>query len=697
MPRSAAIFALLAAAAAPALAAPPRELAKADYLSRLHGMWLAECVANWTGIKTEGRRSAPPFLTDADWGANPFPEAPGINVNYVLDQNPWWADDDTDIEYVYLDLLTTHAPATHLSPAQIADGWIAHCNSYIWVSNAAARALMSYTGDAGVGLGALPPATAYAQAWVAPSYADQSLMIDAQLTTELFGALAPGMPDVALDMADLPMRTIATGYAMHAAQFYIVLYSLATQVDRSLPPDEQALWLVREARKFIPDSSKSADIIDTVVTDFLANPDKDDWEHTRDLVYQRYQLDTAANGFRYRAWYESSVNLATGTIALLYGGMDLPRTIRIGTLSGWDSDNGPATMGGLLGLIMGYDAVVQSFAAQWPPGGPADRYWIGRTRSNMTDHLPDDPAADDTLTMMAERCMPIVERAILGAGGLADDTRWLLPPGGAGNGLSHAEALTLSPTHREFLRSSNAQFAAGAKTCFSNVPGSPSHWRYGSWYAPLIADDLEHNGRGAEVQPGSQGYFSTQRSAAGPVSPAIQSFTVQYAQPVTVQAVRFIEGDHFHSTAEGDYRGGWFESASILLRINNQWTIVAAAPAQPLDPLRPFQTIDFSLSAPVSNVTGICISGLPGGGPHAGNPNASPFVTCAELDALAPALTPARPSFDRNADTAIDAEDLYAYVAVPTDLNADSLIDAADLAVVRAAIRWREPAMMIHR
>ncbi len=33
-------------------------------------------------------------------------------------------------------------------------------------------------------------------------------MIDAQLTTEIFGLLAPGNPDLALDIAYLPIRTV---------------------------------------------------------------------------------------------------------------------------------------------------------------------------------------------------------------------------------------------------------------------------------------------------------------------------------------------------------------------------------------------------------------------------------------------------------------------------------------------------------
>src|SRR5690606_33184244 len=159
----------------------------------------------------------------------------------------------------------------------------------------------------------------------------------------------PGMPAYALELADLPIRTTASGYSAHAAQFHVALYSLAAVVDRSLLPQQQILWLVDTARRLIPATSRTAAVIDLVLADYLDNDDGDDWERTRDRVAQVFQTDDEANGYRYLEWYESSVNLAGGLIALLYGEGDLARTIQIGTLSGWDSDNGTATMGGLLG------------------------------------------------------------------------------------------------------------------------------------------------------------------------------------------------------------------------------------------------------------------------------------------------------------------------------------------------------------
>ena len=82
-----------------------RELDREDYISRLHGMWLAENIANHTGLTTEGTYKDPPFLTDAAWGTNAGSN--GDLIDFVF-YDPWPADDDTDIEYIYLYLMERH-------------------------------------------------------------------------------------------------------------------------------------------------------------------------------------------------------------------------------------------------------------------------------------------------------------------------------------------------------------------------------------------------------------------------------------------------------------------------------------------------------------------------------------------------------------------------------------------------------------
>jgi hypothetical protein len=591
-----------AGAAILALAAPAvaqRIVDRAGYVDRLRAMWLGECIANWTGLRTEGARQGPPFFTDADWDTTP---PGGQLITFVTNQDPWWADDDTDVEYVDLHLMSGQVGGgVLLSPATLAAGWLLHMNpQYIWVSNRRAWDLM--------GRGVWPPATGM------PAANELFAFIDAQLTTEFFGAICPGMPEEALRYADLPIRTVAFGHAVHASQFYCVLYSLATQVPTSLSGHDKAIWLVREARRWIPDTSKAADIADFVLADFLANPDMNDWERTRDRIYERYQRDATQHGFWYYAWTESSVNFACGVMCLLYGQCDFRRTVQIGTLSGWDSDNCTATMGGLLGLMLGYQGVRDAF-----PGMPiSDRYWIGRTRLNLPDYLPQDPQADDTLTLMAERMMPLVDRAVVDAGGRVDTaaSRWVLPAPVVG------ARVQWNPRVMEEARSANNRVRShnGAVTCRASTPGAPTGlpWQVGSGDPAQFGNGYEFDTRGREDVFERRFFFTSQGGGGAPG--AEQSLEIEYSEPVEVWAVRFMEGDHWPLKSGG---GGWFDSASIDLEINGSWVAAGASLSEPLDSARPFQIIDFVLPSPVM-ATGIRIRGLAAGG----------FVTCSELDAM---------------------------------------------------------------
>ncbi len=590
--------AALALGAGFAPVSPPRAIDRAEYRQRLHGFWLAQCIANWTGLKTEGRYIEPPFLTDENWGML----IGGHPLQFVTWQNPWLADDDTDVEYVYVHLLgALNTPV--LSPTQIADGWTSHINRYIWVSNARAREL--------IGRGVLPPATSLGAANA------HRLQIDAQLTTEVFGAIWPGMPERALAAGDLPIRTTAGGYGAHAAQFYAVLYSLATQVPPGLTGREQVVWLVTEARRWVPGTSKSADIVDFVLEDFLANPDVNDWERTRDRVHERYHGNAGAHGFVYRGWTESSVNFACGIMALLYGQTDFKRTVQIGTLSGWDSDNGTATMGGLLGLMQGYDAIRAAFPGVWM----SDRYNIYRTRDNLPDYLPADPEAEDTLSMMADRVLALVDRAVEHAGGSVNlvTNQWILPPAISGDPLAH------SPTQREAARSANlaVRAAGGTVTAHVSQPGIPPPG-HGSGEVALIANGFDADGSGLEPIPGGEAYFTSQIAGAPPPRQVV--LTVEYDRPVAVAAVRFIEGDHFDGPLA---RGGWFVPLPVELRIDGAWVsppgVTGPSPAP--DAARPFQILEWTLVQPVQ-ATGIRVRARPGG--------FDGFVTCTELDGLVP-------------------------------------------------------------
>ena len=396
------------------------------YAQQLQGFWLGACIANWTGLVTEmdkigdtGDYQTLPFYTREDWGQ---PDRPSIwsaapselsaTIDFVFrgEDEVWGADDDTDIEYLYQHLLLQHATSL-LTPEQIREGWLTHIRSeeenYLWVSNEAAYRLME--------AGTLPPDTG--DPALNPEYA----MIDAQLTTEIFGLFAPTRPDFALRMAALPIRTVAREDAASIADFYVTMHALAAFHEPGSPLGEHLRWSAQQAREVLPDTSYAAKMYDFVEATFR---DGVRWETARDALHQRYQIEHA-DGYDMSAkpgngCFAAGINFGASLISLFYGQGDLLETIKIGTLAGWDSDNPTATWGGLIGFLLGREGIEQAFGRTF-----SSRYDIHRTRRNF-------PQAIDTFAAMAERGVAIVDRVVVQElGGRIDleANAWQIPLG----------------------------------------------------------------------------------------------------------------------------------------------------------------------------------------------------------------------------------------------------------------------------
>jgi hypothetical protein len=403
-------------------------ISRADYHDKLYGFWLAQCIANWTGLVTEmdkigniGEPKTGDFYTRDDWGQ---PDQPSIwgegipsdlspTIDFVFRDTTeiWGADDDTDIEYMYQYLLYTNKTSV-LSGKQIRDGWLNHIMSeeenYLWVSNQKAFDLMKD--------GLVPPETSD------PDNNPEYEMIDAQLTTEIFGFFAPSRPDVAIKMAHLPIRTTARGNAAWISEFYVIMYSLASRVDDNLSMKEKIFWMANEARKRLPADSYSSKMYDYVLSKYQEGVP---WEQARDDVYERYQVnqeegyDITSRELYCNGCFAAGINYAASLVSLFYGEGDLKETIKIGALAGWDSDNPTATWGGLLGFMYGKNGVENTFGKEF-----SDKFNIHRTRQNF----PGDGI--DTFNSMAETGIFIIDRAVqeeIGGGVDLEKNVWYIP------------------------------------------------------------------------------------------------------------------------------------------------------------------------------------------------------------------------------------------------------------------------------
>ncbi len=532
---------MIAGATPPAQA--QRTISAEEYVGRLRGMWFGQLLGNHTGRPFEGQyctREAAPDDAFA-WV---------IKTSY---EDPWTGDDDTSFEYLYLHTLETHG----LDPTgtQIQAEWDAHVPlDGIYIANRQAKYLMGH--------GFLVPETG--------SYRDNfhAYAIDSQITTEALGALSPGRRQWAIDAVHTFAGVSNEGFSRHTAQVYGAMYAVAAF-------EGDIHTIVELGQAAIPPSSRSWQAIQTV-RDWYADDLLDgtpDWRETRRLIYDHYH--GADDYGRYRGWVESTINLANTVLALLYGQGDFEQTVRIGVLAGYDADCNPATAGGLIGLMLGYEALPASLT------GPATDHYQVLNRPGLPDY--------DTITNIAARLQAVTEQVIVATGGTVADGIYTIsaddpvtpdaelpdpsgPTGLIGDVLAVGGTVTVSASieqHDPSLDRNNLESIIDGIT------------------------DVRHNGHlpydtydGENPQPEGGDYYQ-----------------VSFPAPVRFDCLTFHEGDVRWNYINRDprvwpLRGGYFENLTVEVYAAGQWRAVDNLVfSEPLDEFSYFQVIELTFDS----------------------------------------------------------------------------------------------------
>jgi len=392
---------------------------RSTYKDQLEGFWLGQCIANWTGLVTEMDKIGQngPFYTREDWGKPDQPSIWGEGVPSDLSETidfvfrgpdeVWGADDDTDIEYMYQFLMSSG----DLTPERIRSGWLKHIKleeeNYLWVSNQRALDLMVE--------GVLPPLTGD------PKYNEHFDMIDAQLTTEIFGLYAPTRPDIAVQIAEVPIQTTARKEAEQISKFYVSMYALASKKSNKNESIKRRVFeMAEQSKSQLKKEGYARKMYDFVKSQYDAGLS---WEQTRDALYQRYQVeqqdgyDISSKNLYCNGCFAAGINFAASLVSLFYGEGDYIETVKIGTLSGWDSDNPTATWGGMLGFMLGKKEIEKLFDQEF-----SNQFYIHRTRQNFPNN------GMDNFSNMAQSGLEIVDRIVLEKiGGKIENDSWLIP------------------------------------------------------------------------------------------------------------------------------------------------------------------------------------------------------------------------------------------------------------------------------
>jgi hypothetical protein len=307
-----------------------RTISLEDYEDKVAGGWLGQATAVLWAQYTEGKWQGKmiPFDFD-DWSKfdNKLGQEVYLSVDtayaketgdwseyldkmmkYYHDESNWISytpeemsnQDDLYIEFMFLHSIQKHG--LEVTATQMAEDWVAYLDSnMIWCANKGAY--QNFV------LGIWPPMSGH------PDNSIWGNAIDYQIEADLFGLIAPGLPQSSNEWGDKVGHMMNYGDGVYAGMAMSAMYGEAFF-------EKDPRKLVEYSLKVIPEESEYARMIRFVIAAHDKHPDN--WENGA-YVY----------------------------MGLLYGEGDYWKTMNVSMRCGRDSDCNPSSAVGILGTVLG--------------------------------------------------------------------------------------------------------------------------------------------------------------------------------------------------------------------------------------------------------------------------------------------------------------------------------------------------------
>lgn len=368
------------AMAAVAMGQEYRRLPVSVYRDKMAGGWIGQMVGVAWGAPTEFR-----------WPAQIIP----------ADQMPAWrpaminnafGQDDLYVEMTFLRTLELHGLDVSIRQAGID---FANSEYRLWHANRAGRDNLRS--------GIAPPDSGH------PQFNKHADDIDYQIEADFSGLIAPGMPQLVVELGEKFGRLMNYGDGLYGGQFVGGMYAAAFF-------ESDPLRIVEAGLKCIPPESQYAQCVRDVIRWFKEEPDN--WEATWQKIEAKYNLNPdfrrfSCLGGASKFNIDAKINGAYIVMGLLYGKGDFAQTIIIATRCGQDSDCNPSNAAGILGTVLGRSGIAAEYHAELD-------------RSRRFSHTA--YTFDDVLAV----CEKLARQAVLRAGGKIETSStgeeiWLIP------------------------------------------------------------------------------------------------------------------------------------------------------------------------------------------------------------------------------------------------------------------------------
>ena len=419
MTKTLALIVLLALLCTAAPAAPPdspttkqsvvRELDWETYVDKVQGAWLGKMIGVTFGAPWEFQYQGTPIGFDiTDWPLSPTRmqeyrarasnkpgdwtpitnEADNQKVrlvhDFILDsekQHPSFGVPDNDD--IYINLLFLYCLRRYgidVDPVTVAREWDKKIRQ-VWHANEA--------GLANIRRGILPPDSGHPRNNL---HADD---IDFQIESDIFGMIAPGLPQVSNRYGERMGHIMNYGDGVYGGMFISAMYTQAFFA-------KNIREVVEKGLKAIPAESLYAQTIRDVIQWHDQHPG--DWLKTWHLLQAKWgEADHCPDGYQKPFNIDAKLNGAYVAMGLLYGDGNWYKTINYATRAGQDADCNPANAAGILGTLIGAHAIPKEYAEP-----VHNTYW-----NNTLAGLPDSYEVD----VLAEDIAQVGLKVVLASGG----------------------------------------------------------------------------------------------------------------------------------------------------------------------------------------------------------------------------------------------------------------------------------------
>jgi hypothetical protein len=313
--------------AAPAAQGAELRLPLSQYRDKMAAGWIGQMAGVGWGAPTEFRYTGRII---------PAAEMPKWTPRTVNQYN----QDDIYVEMTFLRTLEQYGWDVSIRQAGID---FANSGYALWHANKAGRDNLR--------AGIAPPDSGH------PKFNQHADDIDYQIEADYAGLIAPGMPNVVIELGEKFGRLMNYGDGVYGGQLVGGMYSAAFF-------ESDPVKIVQSGLRCIPAKSQYAECIRDVLAWHREDPEH--WEKTWQKIEDKYNLNPAyrrASCMKGKGNIDAKINGAYIVMGVLYGKRDLDQTIIIATRCGQDSDCNPSSAGGVAFTPVGLAKLSERFTS----------------------------------------------------------------------------------------------------------------------------------------------------------------------------------------------------------------------------------------------------------------------------------------------------------------------------------------------